>query len=493
MDLSQYTDEELMAIASGQQPAAKPVPFSDLTGMSDADLEVIAQGRDLTQPGQPAAAEDVLGVGASGVDMPTEYGAEQARRFMGQGLSFGWGEELESAVTGEPVEKIRAEMAQYKRERPGSAMAGEIAGAIVNPLTVALPVAKPVLQSAIGGFTYGAGKADGDIQKRLKEGVITGAIAVPFTYALQKGINATTGALAARAAIADEKMTAEALRTAAKQAYKEADLEGTLMTPNDIMNLNRRAKQRVIGDIDYESNTHGLVDRALRMLERRQGTNMTFDGLEDIRQRLWKLNNQAARQGDDTQATYIRSIIDEIDNTVDQIPLKSQALKNARHAWKQSQKASALEEAIAKGERRAASTGSGGNVANVYLQAVRGMLEDKKNLKFFTPQEIEMMEKFVREGAGKRWQRALAKLAPNGNGLMLALHAFSAAAIDPSTLTAAGVGMAAQAASERRVRQGAQEIMDLFGGKVSPQRPDLIAPTSIGAYGAEEIKKKARQ
>lgn len=481
MDLSQYSDEELMAIASGQQP--------DLSGMSDAELMAIANQQPISYEGQPAAPEDVLGVGASGVQMPTEYGAEQARRFMAQGPSFGFGEEIESALTGQPVEQIRAEMAQYQKERPAAAMTGELVGAALSPLTIAAPAARPILQAFGGGALYGAGKAEGDIGNRVKEGVITGVITVPFAYGLQKGMGAMSKSLAARAAAADEKMTAESLRTAAKQAYKDADLSGTLMTPTDIMNLNRRAMQRVIGDIDYEKDTHLLADRALRMLERRQGTDMTFEGLEDIRQRLWKLNNQAAKAGDETQANYIRDIIDEIDTTVDQIPLKSEALKNARHAWKQSQKASALQEAITKGERRAASTGSGGNVANVYLQAVRSMLENKKTLKFFSPEEISVMEQFVREGAGKRWQRALAKLAPNGNGLMLALHAFSAAAIDPSTLTAAGVGMAAQAASERRVRQGAQEIMDLFGGKVTPSGQPIISPTIPSAYGAEETKK----
>lgn len=483
MDLSQYTDEELMAIA-GQQP--------DLAAMSDAELEVMAQQKPISYEGQPAAEEDVLGVGASGVQMPTEYGAQQARRFMGQGATFGFGEELESAVTGKPVEQIRAEMAQYAKERPAAAMTGELVGAIVNPLTVAAPAARPILQAFAGGTLYGAGKAEGGVGNRLKEGVITGAITVPFAYGLQKGLGAVSKSLAARAAVADEKMTAESLRTAAKQAYKEADLSGSLMKPSDIMNLNRRAMQRVIGDIDYESNTHPLADRALRMIERRQGTDMTFEGLEDIRQRMWKLNNQATRAGDETQANYIRNIIDEIDTTVDQIPLKSEALRNARHAWKQAQKASTLEEAMVKAERRAASTGSGGNVSNSYLQAVRSMLENKKTLKFFSPEEIAVMEKFVREGAGKRWQRALSKLAPNGNGLMLALHAFSAAAIDPSTLTAAGVGMAAQAASERRVRQGAQEIMDLFGGKVTPTGQPVIAPTIPSAYAAEETKKAIR-
>lgn len=484
MDLSRFSDEELQAIASGQS--------FDISNMSDAELEVIANYRPLTEPGQPAAVDDPMGVGASGVDMPTEYGAQQARRFMGQGLGLGWGEEIESALTGTPIEQIRAEMGQYQQERPGSAMAGELTGSIVNPLTVIAPGAAPLKTAAAGGFVYGAGKSDGDIGERIKQGAITGAVAVPFTWGLQKLFSIPSKALAVRAAMADEKLTAESLRTAAKQAYKEADLEGSMMTPQQTLDLARRGKQALFGDIDFNPNTHKIANEALTMLENRQAQEMTFQGLDDLRQRLWKVHNKAAKAGDETQADYVRKLINQVDDTFDQMPAGSTAIKNARQAWKQAQKASQLESAIEKGKLRAASTGSGGNVANVYLQAVRGMLENKNTLRYFSPAEIKVMEEFVKTGAGGRFRRSLAKLAPNGNGLMLALHAFSAAAVDPSTLAAAGVGMAAQASSERQVARRAQELMDMFGGKMPQTQGDTFRMTAPGAYSAEETKKKAR-
>jgi hypothetical protein len=471
-------------------PTGEIAEFPDSMPMAEIEAVLRKQFPPLTQAGQAAAEDDVLGVGASGVDMPTEYGAEQAVRQYMQAPTFGYGEEIESAITGKPVEDIRQAMAYYAKQRPDAAMAAELTGAIVNPLSVIAPAARPLVQAFTGGTLYGSGKAEGDVANRFKEGLKTGAIAVPFTWGLQKVINVPSKALAARAAMADEKMTAESLRTAAKQAYKDADLAGTLMQPKAVQDLYNRASSRVAGDIDYEEGTHTIADRALRMLERRQTNKMTFDGLEDMRQRMWKLHNQATKAGDDMQANYVRDVIDEIDNTVDKIPFKSEALKNARQAWKQSQKASTLDAAIKKGERRAASTGSGGNVANVYLQAVRGMLEDKKNLKFFSPEEIKIMEEFVRTGAGGRFQRSLSKLSPNGNGLMLALHAFGAAAVDPSMLVGAGVGAAAQAAGERRVRSGAQEIMEAFGGKVPSQRAETAVPLGISSYGAEQLKKQ---
>jgi hypothetical protein len=483
MDLSQLSDEELMAIASGQQ--------SDLSGMSDAELEVIANQKPLTQPGQPAAADDPMGVGASGVDMLTEYGAEQARRHSMQGPSFGYGEEIESALTGTPIEQIRGEMGQYAKERPGSAMAAEITGAVVNPLTVVAPAARPLLQAFAGGTLYGSGKAEGDATERFKEGLKTGAIAVPFTWGLQKAIQLPTRALASRAAMADEKMTAEALQTAAKQAYKEADLAGSFMDPNQTMSLARRAKLSLGGEVDFNPKTHKLANAALDLFENRQGKEMSFAALDEMRQGLWNLYNQAGSKQKAFDQKYIMKLINQVDDEFDNMPFGKGPLLNAREAYKQAQKASSLDAAIKKANLEAASSGSGGNVANRYLNAVKKMLGDKNQLKYFTPQEIAVMEQFVKTGAGGRFQRSLAKLAPNGNGLMLALHAFSAAAVDPATLTAAGVGMAAQASSERQVQRGVQEIMDVFGGKVPQRQPISGVPVIPGAYGAEEMKKKA--
>lgn len=445
----------------------------------------------LTQPGQEAAIDDPMGVGASGVDMLTEYGAQQARRQYAQGPSFGYGEEIESALTGTPVEQIRGEMGQYAKERPGSAMTAEITGAVVNPLTVAAPAARPILQAFLGGTLYGSGKAEGDAGDRLKEGLKTGAITVPFAYGLQKGLNLASRSLAARAAMADEKMTAEALQTAAKQAYKEADLAGSFMDPNQTMSLARRAKISLGNEVDFNPKTHKLANAALDLFENRQGKEMTFAALDEMRQGLWGLYNQAASKGKNFDQKYIMKLINQVDDEFDNMPMGKGPLLNARHAYKQAQKASVLDAAIKKANLEAASSGSGGNVANRYLNAVKKMLGDKKQLKYFTPEEIAVMEKFVKTGAGGRFQRSLAKLAPNGNGLMLALHAFSAAAIDPTTLTAAGVGMAAQSSSERQVQRGVQEIMDVFGGKVPQRQPITGVPVIPGAYGAEEMKKKA--
>jgi hypothetical protein len=445
----------------------------------------------LTQPGQEAAIDDPMGVGASGVDMLTEFGAQQARRQYAQGPSFGYGEEIESAITGTPVEQIRAEMGQYAKERPGSAMAAEITGAVVNPLTVVAPAAKPLLQAFAGGTLYGSGKAEGDATERFKEGLKTGAIAVPFTWGLQKAIQLPTRALASRAAMADEKMTAEALQTAAKQAYKEADLAGSFMDPNQTMSLARRAKLSLGGETDFNPKTHKLANAALDLFENRQGKEMSFAALDEMRQGLWGLYNQAAAKSKSFDEKYILKLINQVDDEFDNMPFGKGPLLNARHAYKQAQKASALDSAIKKANLEAASSGSGGNVANRYLNAVKKMLGQKSQLKYFTPQEIAVMEQFVKTGAGGRFKRSLAKLAPNGNGLMLALHAFSAAAVDPATLTAAGVGMAAQASSERQVQRGVQEIMDVFGGKVPQQQPISGVPVIPGAYGAEEMKKKA--
>ncbi|MBQ1996939.1 MAG: hypothetical protein II238_00645 [Alphaproteobacteria bacterium] len=110
-------------------------------------------------------------------------------RAFGNGLFFGAGDEIESALTGTPVEQIRAEQKQYVKDNPYKSTAYNVVGAIANPVSRMLPVAKGAslgskiaqgaLQGAGYGAAYGFGEGEGGFENRLvnalKQGK-TGAI-----------------------------------------------------------------------------------------------------------------------------------------------------------------------------------------------------------------------------------------------------------------------------------------------------------------------------
>lgn len=117
-------------------------------------------------------------------------------RAFANGLFFGAGDEVESALTGKPVEEIRAEQKKYIKENPVFSTAYNVVGAVANPVSRMLPAAKGAslgskiaqgaLQGAGYGAAYGFGEGEGGFENRLanafKQGktgaVIGGAIPV---------------------------------------------------------------------------------------------------------------------------------------------------------------------------------------------------------------------------------------------------------------------------------------------------------------------------
>ena len=110
-------------------------------------------------------------------------------RSFGSGLLFGGADELESKITGQPVEQIRAEQKAFEQKHPVYSIGGTLAGAIVNPISRALPAAKGAslgskvvsgaLQGAGYGAAYGFGEGEGGLENRLKnmsDKATTGAI-----------------------------------------------------------------------------------------------------------------------------------------------------------------------------------------------------------------------------------------------------------------------------------------------------------------------------
>ena len=121
-------------------PDGRKVKFPD--GMPKDEIKALIKSKfpnidkPMYEAGQPAAEDDALGVGASGVSMPTEYGRTQSVRSYAQGLPFvgSFMDEVESFFTGIPSEQIRSEMKQYNIESEGAGTTAEMVGAVMSPL-----------------------------------------------------------------------------------------------------------------------------------------------------------------------------------------------------------------------------------------------------------------------------------------------------------------------------------------------------------------------
>jgi hypothetical protein len=458
----------------------------------------------MQREGESAAMDDPLNVSAVGVKIPTDYGRQQAVRHVLQAPSFGWGEELESFFTGTPVEQIRSEMKQFDVETEGGGSAAEAAAGLMIPFGGKGKLIKTIA----GAFGYGAGKSEGDVSERMKEGAISTAIGVPFSFLTSGFLNLASKPLRQKALVAERKQTTESLQTAAQQAYKDADLKGTFLSPNDAKSLNQQVISAL--DVDFDPVNYpranrilGFVRNATTQQAKAGGqrmnvpTGMTFQKLEDLRRKMWNEYNSAKKAGDGNEMGYILGMINKVDDHIDQFPDSSELIKNARYLYKQSQKASALDAAIDLADLQVASTGSGGNTVNAYLQAVKKILNDPKQKRFFDQNEVAIMEEFIRTGGGNsQIKRALSKLSPSGNGLMVALAGIGSS-INPKLAAMFGLGTAAKMSSEASAREGIQKIFSQFT-KGTPseniiQPPYRLPPTMLPIMATEPAKKEAER
>lgn len=147
-------------------------------------------------------------------------------RGFGQGLTYGFADELESGLTGQDVEQIRAEQRQFESEHPvaaiGSTIAGAVAGSVGAPIislgkratgatfltreglkALGKNVAKGAGEGLIGGALYGVGTGEGGLGNRLENaaqmGILSGALGAAAPVAIT-GIKDTArgvGSLAA--------------------------------------------------------------------------------------------------------------------------------------------------------------------------------------------------------------------------------------------------------------------------------------------------------
>lgn len=106
------------------------------------------------------------------------------RSAIGQGLAFGFGDEVEAFARSLAsnkdyetlVKEIRQDIQTFKEEQPALAYGSEIGGGL---LTGGLGLAKTALGTGLKsgglGLAYGTGMAEGDVGERLKSGAASGA------------------------------------------------------------------------------------------------------------------------------------------------------------------------------------------------------------------------------------------------------------------------------------------------------------------------------
>lgn len=419
--------------------------------------------------------------------------AYDVANLIGDGATFGFGDKISagvrSALTDETYEealKSFRQDTQASRDRAGTAgTAANIVGAVGTGVGLASRgatlagrlgtgtmaggkgVAARAALAVPEGAAYGMADAlghDTDVSKGALYGAIGGAggsIAADTLTGLVRGVSS---AVRGKGNIP----STDALKRSAADAYAAAENAGVIYSPNAV----ERLKQRIVPELaefGYRPDLHSGAKNALDVINELSGKNTTLKGLEQARKAIRGGYKGPLSDFSKENNAAVSKILDAFDDMVTRPGSKDivmgnqveglQSLLKAREMWLQTSKAQALEDALARAELRASSTGTGGNIENASRQEVRKLLTKGKG---YTADEKKVMTEIVTGSPGQNLLRLVGKLSPQGNGLMMMLQGVGGYATGGASLPLAGAGITSKWFADKGVQKGISGLSELI-------------------------------
>lgn len=439
--------------------------------------------------------------GAGGYANTVGQAADDTVRFLANGMTLGFADQLAGYLGGEGTEAERQKTADAK-ERAG--LAGDVAELVGTLLPVGAVAKSPIAatrfipKSATGlkGLAYRslATGADGSLIggiQAIGNGTdpLTGAL-----IGLGAGIGGnvagealTAGASKALGAFNKQVpvMSADELKTAGEQAFTDARNAGVIFKPQGIDRI-RQAAYADMAEKGFHPKLQPGAATVYDELERLvQGGNVDLRGLKTLRE----IASGGFIPGNAKNNAMISDLVRKIDDFAESATpadvltgnsqAASAALKQARDYWSRFRKLEKVDELLERAGLNAGSTGSGGNVENATRQQLKRLLTDKKLSRGFTANEKDALRKAVLGTPAQNALRLAGKLSPQGNGLMLALQG-GLTAVNP------WIGIPAMAAG-----YGAKKTAEAMTGRNAELVKKLIA--AGGSKSALEGPKNALQ
>lgn len=385
--------------------------------------------------------------------------------------------------------------AAYRQNRLASG-AGMVAGAVGQAAAIPIAPAASLIGKVGQGAAIGATNAGvsefadtKDLASAGKAALIGGAIGGVASPLVEKAVSGVTNAAGRLVQKAPQIPSKADLKAASQSAYDAADQAGLIVNRQGISNIASDIKTTLANEAYHPKNQPKLAN-FLGELERLQvgnaagGVNnigVTLRGLDTTRKML-----RAARASADPEEKRMAAIATEkFDDYLQRLSPSEisagdkgaavKALNEARSLWSSYRKADLIDEAVANAQLAAGGSGSGGNIENAMRQALKGILKDKRKSAAFSDAEKAQMASVVTGTKGQNTLRLLGKLSPEGNGLMLAMHAIGGAATGGQSFALAGLGYGAKALADRGTRKSIEQLDKMIRARGAPiKAQDLV-------------------
>lgn len=287
---------------------------------------------------------------------------------------------------------------------------------------------------------------------------LIGAFAAPTVA------NKTVNLFSKRAATRPSVENLQSYKTA---AYNAADASGVKFAAPEVDGLIARATAK-LDDFNFDPDVDLQTKAALKSLTNKAGSELTLGQLDKIRKGL------SARYSRSQKEPGILGLIDEIDDLIDTSPLGGELMTAARTANRKFKKAELLDLAFTKATDDA---GLSGNVVDNFRRAVKNVINSPQ-ARSFSPEEIEVMRRFVRGELPENALRLIGKLSPSSSSLMAALN-IGAVATNPAMVGISLAGAGAKAGAERSGLKAIEEIKDMVANSTIPEAKKLVTDQQI--------------
>lgn len=254
----------------------------------------------------------------------------------------------------------------------------------------------------------------------------------------------------------------------ASRAYERVDAAKDTINPHSRQRLIDALRSRM-SEEGIDSELHPRASRSLDLMDERLPASPR---IADIEQRRRGIGRNVAGSIDREEARLGTVMKDEIDTYLNNLSPSDMSggnpqavlddLRAGRDATARGHRASLIEDAAMRGERRAATSGTGGNAVNTIRQNIRSILDNPRKRRGFTPDEIQAMEDVVRGTPTTNALRQIGRLSPSSGTLPMAGGLTSAATMGPIGLTIPAAGYLGKYGAETLTDRQIKRISDLI-------------------------------
>ena len=442
----------------------------------------------LSQEVQPANPwdEQMATPSEVGLDVGTPESKTALLRNALQGLTLGGADEAEALIRslgsdrtyGEILDDIQMQRRQYASEKPTEAFLQELSGAAVLPNVIKAPAsvqkagttARAAYEVGAPATVYGFLGTDGDLGSRYEGAIQTGALGVITGATLNKLGNKVIQ-LAKRE---KETPTVQGLKQLERAAWEKVDLDQPFFGKQDVSELLKRASAAA-QKRNYVTlkGAPTSVERARSMINSIKGKVTTLGQVKQLRTNLYDI----AAKSSDAQAGIVRDIADELGGMMKTklADMGDETLIAANNATTNAKRAETLQKAFDK-------VPSDANPYKAYRRAAENILNNESKARWFTPEQRNLLQKFVDGTVSSRVMNAMGRMAPNANGLLALFHV-SAIHVNPyiAILSLSGVG--SKTISDKTTRNSLNILVKRMGG-IKEVRKLAADPTKATAAQA---------